>query len=81
MGAEEPSQLCNPPVTFEEVGLGHVLPPHRRLDALRRHPVAELGDVFGVSGLQHRVFKYPELLSCKSANGENMKREKKGKTM
>lgn len=57
--------LC-PPVAFKEVGLGHVLPPHGRLDALSRHAVAELGDVLGVSRLQHCVLKHPELLACTS---------------
>lgn len=28
--------------------------------------MAKLGDVLGVSRLQHRVFKHPELLSCTS---------------
>lgn len=55
-----------PPVPFKEVGLGHILPPHGGLDALGRHAVAELGDVLGVSRLQHRVLKHPELLPCTS---------------
>ncbi len=62
-----------PPVPFKEVGLGHVLPPHSGLDALGRHAVSELGDVLGVSRLQHRVLKHPELLPCASRKrrGEN----------
>lgn len=54
------------PVAFEEVGLRHILPPHSGLDALGRHPMAKLGDVLGVSRLQHCVLKHPELLPCKS---------------
>lgn len=61
-----------PPVPFKEVGLGHVLPPESRIDALGRHAVAELGDVLGVSWLQHGVFKYPVLLSwTTSKRGED----------
>lgn len=63
----------SPPVSFEEIGLGHVLPPHGRLDALGRHAVAKLGDVPWVVRLQLRVLVYPELLSCVS--GTNRRNE------
>lgn len=54
----------DPPVPFKEVGFGHVLPPHSRLDALGWHAVTKVDDVLGVSSLQHCVLKHPELLSC-----------------
>lgn len=54
----------HPPVPFKEVGLGHVLPPQGSLNALGRHAIAKLGDVLGVSRLQHGVLKHPELLPC-----------------
>lgn len=65
------------PVPFKEVGLGHILPPHSSLDALGRHAVAKLGDVLGVSWLQHGVLKHPELLPC-TPRKEGEKKLKKG---
>lgn len=66
LASSETSRRCRTilPVPFEEIGLGHVFPPHGRLNALSRHPVAKLHDVLRVSGLQHRVLKHPELLAC-----------------
>lgn len=61
--------IC-PPVAFKEVCFCHVLPPHGGLDALGRHPVAKLGNVFGVPRLQHCVLKHPELLPCKLKQGK-----------
>lgn len=69
--------IVYPPVSFKEVGLRHILPPYSGLDALGRHPVAKLGDVLGVSRLQHCVLKHPELLPCKSKwRGKQIKRRR-----
>lgn len=69
--------FLNTPVPFKEISLCHVLPPHRRLDALGRHPVAKLRDVLRVSRLQHRVLKHPELLAWKFKKRRGKKINKK----
>lgn len=51
------------PVPFEKIGFGHVLPPHCRLDVLRRHPAAEQRDVLRVRGLKSGVLEHPEAMA------------------
>lgn len=48
------------PVSFEEVGLGDVLPPDGGLDALGGHAAAEQRDVLRVRRLESRVLEDPE---------------------
>lgn len=63
------SQLDSP-VPFEKIGFGHVLPPHSRLDVLRRHPTAEQRDVLRVRGLQSGVLEYPEAMPFRKQEKE-----------
>lgn len=51
------------PVSFEEVGLGDILPPDSCLDALSGHTAPEQRDVLRVRRLQGCVLEDPETVS------------------
>lgn len=51
------------PVSFEEVGLGDILPPDSCLDALSGHSAPEQRDVLRVRRLESCVLEDPETVS------------------
>lgn len=51
------------PVSFEEVGLGDILPPDSCLDALSGHSAPEQRDVLRVRRLEGCVLEDPETVS------------------